>query len=107
MSDRIDVTATIKAVDQASAAINAINRSLQGLTETAARVGAAFRRISTTGAFGGLSRNITHLGHSLGHVGHQLHGILEPMLAIAGAAGGFSLERAFEGYISTGEHLER
>jgi hypothetical protein len=107
MSDRIDVTATIRATDAASAAINSINRSLQGLTKTAASVGEAFRHISHAGAFGGLGHNIQHLGGALRSVGQSFHEILEPLAAIAGIAGGFSVGESLEGYIGDAEHLDR
>jgi hypothetical protein len=107
VSDRIDVTATIRATDQASAAIHGIERSLQGLTHAAEGVGHAFHSISHFGAFGGLAHNFQHLGGALSHVAHGFHAVLEPLAAIAGIAGGFSLEKAFEGYVESAEHLDR
>jgi phage-related minor tail protein len=107
VSDRIDVTATIRATDQASATIQAIERSLGGLTRAAESVGQAFRHISHAGAFGGLAHNIQHLGGALGHVKHGFEAILEPLAAIAGIAGGFSVEQSLESYIGDAEHLAR
>jgi hypothetical protein len=107
VSDHVEVTATIRANDAATPAIEAINRSVAALGKTAAAVGHGFHNMANAGAFGGLHHNVKHLHEGLREAGHGARELLEPMLELAGLAGGFALVKSIESYVSLGESLEK
>jgi phage-related protein len=107
MSDRVDISATIKVNDQASAAIGAVRSSVQGLANMAKSAGQSVARLGTTANFGAALKGV---GTSLRGLGGAVMSIVKPIAALAGIGGGIGMAEAVAGmqsYVDSTKELTR
>jgi phage-related minor tail protein len=94
MSDRIDIAATIKVNDQASAAIGRVQQSLATMQAAAARASAAMREF---GSAQNIGRAFSGLTSSVGRLGSAVGKIARPVAALLGITGGIGMADAIRG----------
>ena len=107
MSDRIDVSATIKVNDEASSAINRVRDALGGIGDKAKSVADSFKSLGTWQNFG---KGVSQLGSALGQLGRTVMNVAKPIAALVGIAGGLSMAEAVAGmerYVSSVRELSR
>lgn len=107
MSDRIDVSATIKVNDQASTAIGRVRDALGGIGDKAKSVADSFKSLGTWDNFG---KGVSQLGSALGQLGRTVMNVAKPIAALVGIAGGLSMAEAVAGmerYVSSVRELSR
>ena len=94
MSDKIDVSATVKVSDQASGPLGAIRGKLGAMAQQARATGAAVGNALNKGSFGGATKQIGGLTSAFG----RLKGAIMPIGALLGVAiGGASIAAAAAG----------
>lgn len=100
MSENVQVAATIKVGDQASAPIRGITASMERMKATAVSLAASFRAIPGVQR---LQRSFAGLGASLANVRTSVNSAMRPLMGLAGLAGTISLGGLYSGlreYIS-------
>lgn len=107
MSDRIDISATIKVNDQASAAINQMRGALQGVQQVASKVGTQLQKLGTTRNLGNAMKG---LGSSVARLGSMVMSVVRPVAALVGITGGIGMAEAIAGmehYVTSVKELSR
>lgn len=107
MSDRVDISATIKVVDQASAPIGQMQGALQGLQNMARSVGQSFKQMGT---IRGLGTALGGVGSAFGRLGGAVMSVVKPIAALMGITGGIGMAEAISGlenYVSTATGLSK
>lgn len=107
MSDRIDVSATVKVNDQSSGEIGRIRGALQGLQSMAQRVRQSFTQMGTMKGLGAAAKGV---GSALQRLGSTVMSVVKPIAALVGITGGLSMAEAVAGmekYVDTAKLLGR
>lgn len=108
MSDRIDVTARIRARDESSNAIEGVLRRLEGLSRAASAVGQGFARsFGSRGRLGGIGASLQNLNVALGGLARTAGAVVAPLAGLAGVAGGFALTQQIGAYVTASESLRQ
>lgn len=107
MSDRIDVSATVKVNDQATGPIGAMRGALQGLQNMARSVSQSFRNLGTMKGLGAAAKGV---GSAFRQLGGTIMSIVKPIAALVGITGGIGVAEAIGGlqtYVDTAKELGR
>jgi len=107
MADRIDISATVRAVDQASGTLRNIQGTIKSIGETARDASSSLARMATQGAFGGLSQNLQGVRSAVGGVLGAFKGLASPIGALIGAGGIAGAIKVTRDFISEQRTLAR
>jgi len=107
MADNIDISAIVRVVDQASPALQNIQKAIGQIGDGAKTVGTTLRDFAQGGWFGGIESNLRNVGGEFSKIGGQIRTAFAPILALAGVAGIGGTVKALQNYVQTAHEVSR
>lgn len=107
MSEKVDVSGTIKVEDNASPTIRRIQQSIGRISESARRVGTSFQRVSNMGMLGGVAANAQRASGAMRGLVASIGRTGAAVAAVAGVAGIGGLAATMQNYVNTTDQLAK
>jgi TP901 family phage tail tape measure protein len=114
MADKVDISGRIAIEDAASPVIKKVEGSIASVNRMAAKMGqgftkasAGFRAFGRTGAFGGITKNISATTQAVGKMGGAFLRVGSQIALLAGAAGFGGLAYEMNKYVESTDKLNK